>query len=340
MSNLEFTSRGVAMSEAKLEALLNERRTFPPSAEFVATANAHEDLYTTANADPVAWWGEQAQRLTWEQVPTTTLEWNPPFAQWFADGRLNASVNCVDRHVANGLGDRVAFHWVGEPEEDYVAITYADLLVRVSQAANALTSLGVKIGDRVAIYMPMIPEAVVAMLACARLGAAHSVVFGGFASEALSDRILDADCRFVITADGGYRRGAAAALKPMVDEAVDRCPDVQAVLVVRRTGQDVAWREGRDHWWHDVVESASTTHVPESFPAEQPLYLMYTSGTTARPKGILHTTGGYLTQAATTYNYVFDIKPETDVCWTSADIGWVTGHSYICLLYTSPSPRD
>ena len=317
------------MSEAKLEALLNERRTFPPPAEFVATANAHEDLYTTANADPIAWWGEQAKRLTWDQVPTTTLEWNPPFARWFPDGTLNASVNCVDRHVANGLGDRVAFHWVGEPQEDYLAITYADLLVRVSQAANALTSLGVKAGDRVAIYMPMIPEALVAMLACARLGAAHSVVFGGFASEALSDRILDADCRFVITADGGYRRGAAAALKPLVDEAVDRCPNVQAVLVVRRTGQDVAWREGRDHWWHDIVESASTSHTPESFPAEQPLYLMYTSGTTARPKGILHTTGGYLTQAATTYHYVFDIKPETDVCWTSADIGWVTGHSYI-----------
>jgi acetyl-CoA synthetase len=267
--------------------------------------------------------------LTWDKGPTKTLEWELPFAKWFSDGTLNASVNCVDRHVANGLGDRVAFHWVGDPEGDKRTITYSDLLTDVSQAANALTSLGVKAGDRVAVYMPMIPEAVVAMLACARLGAAHSVVFGGFSASALSDRILDADCRFVITADGGYRRGAVAELKPQVDEALTKCPDVKAVLVVKRTGQDVEWMEGRDHWWHDVVASAPKTHTPESFPAEQPLYIMYTSGTTARPKGIFHTTGGYLTQAATTHNYIFDVKPETDICWTAADIGWVTGHSYI-----------
>ena len=317
------------MSESKLEALLDERREFPPSKEFAKQANAQPSIYKEANADPVAWWRKQADRLTWDKAPTKTLEWELPFAKWFSDGTLNASVNCVDRHVANGLGDRVAFHWVGDPEGDKRTITYSDLLTDVSKAANALTSLGVKAGDRVAVYMPMIPEAVVAMLACARLGAAHSVVFGGFSASALSDRILDADCRFVITADGGYRRGAVAELKPQVDEALTKCPDVKAVLVVKRTGQDVEWMEGRDHWWHDVVASAPKTHTPESFPAEQPLYIMYTSGTTARPKGIFHTTGGYLTQAATTHNYIFDVKPETDICWTAADIGWVTGHSYI-----------
>jgi len=317
------------MSESKLEALLDERREFPPSKDFAKQANAQPSIYKEANADPVAWWRKQADRLTWDKTPTKTLEWELPFAKWFADGTLNASVNCVDRHVANGLGDRVAFYWVGDPEGDKRTITYSDLLTDVSQAANALTSLGVKAGDRVAVYMPMIPEAVVAMLACARLGAAHSVVFGGFSASALSDRILDADCRFVITADGGYRRGAVAELKPQVDEALTKCPDVKAVLVVKRTGQDVAWVEGRDHWWHDVVASAPKTHKAESFPAEQPLYIMYTSGTTARPKGIFHTTGGYLTQVATTHNYIFDVKPETDICWTAADIGWVTGHSYI-----------
>jgi acetyl-CoA synthetase len=317
------------MSESKLEALLDERREFPPSKDFAKQANAQPSIYKEANADPVAWWRKQADRLTWDKTPTKTLEWELPFAKWFADGTLNASVNCVDRHVANGLGDRVAFYWVGDPEGDKRTITYSDLLTDVSQAANALTSLGVKAGDRVAVYMPMIPEAVVAMLACARLGAAHSVVFGGFSASALSDRILDADCRFVITADGGYRRGAVAELKPQVDEALTKCPDVKSVLVVKRTGQDVAWVEGRDHWWHDVVASAPKTHKAESFPAEQPLYIMYTSGTTARPKGIFHTTGGYLTQVATTHNYIFDVKPETDICWTAADIGWVTGHSYI-----------
>ena len=219
------------MSESKLEALLDERREFPPSKEFAKQANAQPSIYKEANADPVAWWRKQADRLTWDKAPTKTLEWELPFAKWFSDGTLNASVNCVDRHVANGLGDRVAFHWVGDPEGDKRTITYSDLLTDVSQAANALTSLGVKAGDRVAVYMPMIPEAVVAMLACARLGAAHSVVFGGFSASALSDRILDADCRFVITADGGYRRGAVAELKPQVDEALTKCPDVKAVPV-------------------------------------------------------------------------------------------------------------
>jgi acetyl-CoA synthetase len=223
----------------------------------------------------------------------------------------------------------VAFHWVGEPEGDTRTITYADLQAMVCRAANALVELGVVAGDRVAIYMPMIPEAVVAMLACARLGAPHSVIFGGFSAEALSSRILDADARVVITADGGYRRGAASPLKPHVDQALLQCPQVRQVVVVRRTGGDVDWTQGRDLWWHEVVDRQPATHEAASFDAEQPLYIMYTSGTTAKPKGILHTTGGYLVHVATTHRLVFDLKPETDVFWTAADIGWVTGHSYI-----------
>ena len=243
-------------------------------------------------------------------------------------GTLNVAVNCVDRHVEAGRGDRVAFHWEGEPG-DTRTITYADLLAEVCRAANALSELGVRAGDKVAIYLPMIPEAVVAMLACARLGAPHTVVFGGFSADALRSRILDCDAHFVITADGGYRRGAASALKPAVDEAVAECPAVEKVLVVRRTGQDVAWDDGRDVWWHEVVERQPATHAAEAFDAEHPLYIMYTSGTTAKPKGILHTSGGYLTHVSATHRLVFDVKPETDVCWTAADIGWVTGHSYI-----------
>jgi acetyl-CoA synthetase len=317
------------MADGQLEAYLNESRSFAPSAQFSAQANAQPSLYAEANADPVAWWRRQADRLTWDVKPTIDLEWDRPFARWFTDGRLNAAVNCVDRHVDAGHGDRVAFHWVGEPEGESLDITYEDLKSRVCRAANALSELGLVAGDRAAIYMPMIPEAIVAMLACARLGVAHSVIFGGFSAEALVDRITDADCRIVITADGGYRRGTASALKVHVDEALERCPLVTHVVVVRRTGQDVSWTPGRDQWWHDLVDRQAPNHHAQSFPAEQPLYLMYTSGTTARPKGILHTTGGYLTHVATTHHYVFDVKPETDVCWTSADIGWVTGHSYI-----------
>ncbi len=317
------------MSEAKLEAWHEETRKFAPSPEFAAQANAQPSIYDEAATDPEAWWRRQADRLTWATPPTTTLEWDLPDAKWFSDGTLNASVNCVDRHVAAGRGAKVAYHWVGDREGESRTITYADLQVMVAQAANALVELGVVTGDRVAIYMPMIPEAVVAMLACARLGAAHSVVFAGFSAEALSSRILDSDCRYVVTADGAFRRGAASPLKPAVDEALRSCPDVKAVLVVRRTGEDVAWTEGRDYWWHDLVERQPTEHTPEFFPAEQTLLIMYTSGTTAKPKGIYHTTGGYLTHVATTHHYIFDLKADTDVFWTAADIGWITGHSYI-----------
>ena len=313
----------------EIEALLHEDRTFAPSPAFVAQANVDASIYDTAAADPVAYWAEQAERLTWGVPFTSTLEWNPPVATWFGDGQLNAAVNCVDRHVAAGNGDKVAYHFVGEPDGDTRTITYADLAGEVAKAANALTELGVSAGDRVAIYMPMIPEAVVAMLACARIGAPHSVVFGGFSADALASRILDADCRVVITADGGYRRGAASGLKVNVDAALEQCPLVTSVLVVRRTGQEVSFTAGRDHWWHDLVDRQSSTHAAQLFPAEHPLYVMYTSGTTAKPKGILHTTGGYLTHVATTHSMVFDLKPATDVVWTAADIGWVTGHSYI-----------
>jgi acetyl-CoA synthetase len=316
-------------ADAELSALLHEDRRFPPPADFAAAANAQPGIHERAATDRLAFWAEEARRLNWEQPWETELDWNPPFAKWFIGGRLNASVNCVDRHVEAGNGDRLAYRWIGEPEGDTRDISYRDLKDMVCRAANALTALGLAKGDRVAIYMPMIPETIVAMLACARLGAPHTVVFGGFSAEALRNRVIGCDARLVITADGGYRRGAASSLKPAVDEAVSGLDGVRSVLVVRRTGQDIAWTAGRDIWWHELVDRQSADHVAESHDSEHPLYVMYTSGTTAKPKGILHTTGGYLTHVAATHRYVFDIKPETDIFWTAADIGWVTGHSYI-----------
>ena len=319
----------MSTTESSLEALSREDRRFPPPAELAAVANATAATYEQAAGDRLAFWAEQARRLQWETPFTQVLDWQPPFAQWFADGTLNVAVNCVDRHVAAGNGDRVAIHWVGEPEGERRDLTYADLQREVSRAAHALTSLGVQAGDRVCLYLPMIPEAVIAMLACARLGAPHSVVFGGFSAQALVDRITDAQATVVVTADGGYRRGAPSGLKSILDEALERCPDVASVLVVKRTGQDVGWVEGRDVWWSDVVDAQPDTHEAQAFPAEQPLFLLYTSGTTGKPKGILHTSGGYLTQTAWTHWAVFDLKAETDVYWCTADVGWVTGHSYI-----------
>lgn len=317
------------MSDEALSNLLHESRTFAPPAELAAHANATAETYSEAKADRLAFWAEQAGRLEWSEPWNQVLDWSDaPFARWFVGGKLNVAVNCVDRHVANGLGDRIAIHFEAE-DGSSLAISYADLLARVSKAANALTELGVGQGDRVAIYMPLIPEAVTAMLACARVGAIHSVVFGGFSAEALRSRIEDASAKLVITSDGQFRRGSASPLKPAVDEAVTQTPTVEKVLVVKRTGGDVAWNDARDIWWHDLVDRQSAEHTPQAFDSEQPLFILYTSGTTGKPKGILHTTGGYLTQASFTHHAVFDLKPETDVYWCTADIGWVTGHSYV-----------
>ena len=311
-----------------LENLSTENRTFPPSSAFAAQANAGADLYAHADKDRLAFWDEQASALNWHKKWDKTLQWDSPFAQWFVGGQINASVNAVDRHVAEGNGDRIAFHFEGEPG-DTRTISYAQLLADVSKAANALTEIGINSEDRVAIYMPLIPEAIVAMLACARIGAIHSVVFGGFSADALLSRIQDADATLVITADGGFRKGAAFALKPLVDEALKGETNVANVLVVKRTGQETAWNEGRDIWWHDLVDRQNPTHTPEFFDSEHPLFILYTSGTTAKPKGIFHTTGGYLTQAAYTHKVVFDIKAETDIYWCTADVGWITGHTYM-----------
>ena len=317
------------MTDEALSNLLHEDRRFPPPDDIAANANVTAETYAEAEADFEGFWAEQAERLSWQTKPTQVLDWsNPPFAKWFADGSLNAAYNCLDRHVEAGNGDRVAFHFEGEPGDTRV-ITYAELAKEVKQAANALIELGVKAGDRVAIYLPMIPEAVVAMLACARIGAPHTVVFGGFSADALSSRIIDCGVEIVITADGGFRRGAQSPLKSAVDEALESCPDVRNVLVIQRTKQEAPMTEGRDLWWHEFVGKQSEEHTCEYFPAEHPLYVMYTSGSTGKPKGILHTTGGYLVGVSYTHWAAFDLKPETDIFWTAADIGWVTGHSYL-----------
>ena len=316
------------MSADSIENLSSESRTFAPSVKFAAQANAQADLYTQADADSEKFWEQQASALVWAKPWEKTLQWQAPFAKWFIGGELNATVSALDRHIAEGRGDRIAFHFEGEPG-DTRAISYAQLLSDVSQAAHALTEIGIKAGDRVAIYMPLIPEAVIAMLACARIGAIHSVVFGGFSADALLSRIQDADAKLVITADGGFRKGAPFALKPAVDEALKGEHNVEQVLVVQRTGQESAWVEGRDIWWHEIVTKQPTTHTPKAFSSEHPLFILYTSGTTAKPKGIFHTTGGYLTQVAYTHRVVFDIKPATDIYWCTADVGWITGHSYV-----------
>jgi acetyl-CoA synthetase len=320
-----------SLSRPEIENLLAETRTFPPSDEFKAQANATADLYEEAERDHEAFWARLArERLSWDTPFETTLEWDPPFARWFVGGKLNVAYNCVDRHVENGLGDKVAYHWIGEPG-DTRTITYADLQREVSKAANALIKLGVQTGDRVAIYMPMIPELPIAMLACARIGAPHTVVFGGFSAEALAGRIEDAQAKLVITADGGWRRGKAVNLKQAVDDAIVGTTTIEHTLVVRRVGDQgdsITMHEGRDHWWHDIVDRQSDSCPPVPVDSEHMLYLLYTSGTTAKPKGIMHTTAGYLLGASYTHWAVFDLKPD-DIYWCAADIGWVTGHSYI-----------
>jgi len=312
----------------QLENLSSESRRFAPSPEFVAQSNAKPELFEAAKSDRLKFWADQAAALHWDKKWDQVLDWQTPFAKWFVGGKLNASYNCLDRHVIEGRGDRVAFHFEGEPG-DTRTITYSQMLLDVKKAANALIELGIKAGDRVAIYLPMIPEAAVAMLACARIGAAHSVVFGGFSADSLLSRIQDADAKLVITSDGGFRKGAAFALKPAVDEALKGATNVKNVLVVKRTGQETAWDSSRDIWWHEIVDRQSDQNEAQPFDSEHVLFILYTSGTTAKPKGIFHTTGGYLTQTAFSHKMVFDLKPETDVYWCTADIGWITGHSYV-----------
>ncbi|MEK0156679.1 acetate--CoA ligase [Arthrobacter oryzae] len=317
------------------ENLSQEDRKFAPSPEFAANAVVTAADYAEADADRPAFWAKQARELlTWSKDFTETLDWsNPPFAKWFVGGEINAAYNALDRHVENGLGDRVAIYFEGEPG-DSRAYTYAELTEEVKKAANAFESLGVAKGDRVAVYLPMIPEAVITLLACARIGAVHSVVFGGFSAEALRSRIDDAGAKLVVTADGTYRRGKPSSLKHAVDDALSHEGDgsghtVENVVVVKRNGQDVDWHEGRDHWWADTVGAASAEHTAVGHDSEHPLFILYTSGTTGKPKGILHTTGGYLAQGAYTHKAVFDLHPETDVYWCTADVGWITGHSYV-----------
>ena len=315
-----------ADSGGSIETLFLEERRYPPNPQLAAQANAQPSIYD--ETFEAFWEREGRERVTWFEPFTKLYEWELPYAKWYLGGKLNVAYNCVDRHVEAGLGDRVAFHWEGEPADERRTITYADLQVEVVRCANALKKLGVGKGTAVGIYMGMVPEAPVAMLACARLGAPHTVVFGGFSAESLSDRLNDMGCTVLITQDAAWRRGSAVALKTTADEAIESAPQVEKVLVLRRTGVEVPMHEGRDHWWHEIATDDSAC-PPEPMDSEDLLYLLYTSGTTAKPKGIVHTTGGYLTGAATTHRYVFDLKPETDVYWCAADVGWVTGHSYI-----------
>src|SRR5512140_3891017 len=314
--------------QPEIEALFAEQREFAPPPAFAANANASSELYERAEQDVEAFWAAEArQRISWSRPWETVLEWDLPYARWFVGGQLNAAFNCVDRHVERGIGSKVAYYWEGEPG-DTRTLTYADLQREVNRCANALAALGVKAGDRVGIYMPMIPELPIAMLACARIGAPHTVVFGGFSAEALSDRINDCGAKVLVTADGGWRRGKKVGLKHHADEALADTPSIEAVIVVDRFGDGVHMVPRRDHWWHEIVERQSEDCPPVPVESEHMLYLLYTSGTTAKPTGILHTTAGYLLGTSFTHEAIFDVKPD-DVYWCAADIGWVTGHSYI-----------
>ncbi|HVF29597.1 MAG TPA: acetate--CoA ligase [Pyrinomonadaceae bacterium] len=315
-----------------IESILHESRMFPPSREFAESAyiksfEEYEKIYNEAAKDPEAFWAKQAEALEWFQKWHTVLEWNEPFAKWFVGGRLNISYNCLDRHLFSHRKDKTAIIWEGEPGENR-SLTYAELHVEVSKFANVLKKLGIKTGDRVALYMPLIPELAMAMLACARIGATHTVIFGGFSADAIRDRVNDGECKLIVTADGGYRRGNEIKLKEIVDRAADQCPTVENVVVYRRTGSPIEMRDGRDHWWDELIADVDENCPAEQLDSEHPLYILYTSGTTGKPKGILHTTGGYLTQVAYTTRIIFDLK-DTDVYWCTADIGWVTGHSYV-----------
>ncbi|MGD9562896.1 MAG: acetate--CoA ligase [Pyrinomonadaceae bacterium] len=321
------------MSErTAIESVLSESRVFPPPAEFAADAyiksfEEYERLYAEAKADPQGFWARQAEDLHWFRKWDQVLEWNEPFAKWFGGGKINVSYNCLDRHLETWRKNKAAFIWEGEPGEQRT-LTYLQLHREVCRFGNVLKGLGVQTGDRVALYMPLVPELAIAMLACARIGATHTVIFGGFSADAIRDRVIDCGCKVIVTADGGYRRGREIKLKPIVDEAAAQTPTVENIIVYRRTGTQIGMEDGRDHWWHDLMQTASTECPAEELDSEHPLYILYTSGTTGKPKGILHTTGGYLTQAAYTTKMVFDMKDE-DVYWCTADIGWVTGHSYV-----------
>ena len=320
------------MSESNIESILDEFRVFPPPPDFAASAHVksmdeYERLYAEAAEDPEAFWAKQAEDLHWFKKWDTVLEWNEPFAKWFVGGKLNIAYNCLDRHLTTWRRNKAAIIWEGETGE-IKTITYAQLHAEVSRFANVLKKLGVQKGDRVALYMPLIPALSVAMLACARIGATHTVIFGGFSADAIRDRVNDGQCKVIVTADGGYRRGTELKLKEIVDEAADQCPSVKHVVVFQRTHSKVSMRPGRDHWWHEMTKTVDFNCPAEELDSEHPLYILYTSGTTGKPKGILHTTGGYLTQAAYTTKLVFDLKDD-DIYWCTADIGWVTGHSYV-----------